>query len=333
MSNESSSKTTKNERRAAAREQARLAREAEKKREKRNRLFIQGGVVLGVVAVLAIVGLVLTQSLKPAGPGPMNMASGGAIFTEDLKVIPGDRLEDPAAQRIAPEVDRESVPLDVSVYVDYMCPACGNFEQQNGTMLENYVGSGDITLRVYPINFLDGQSLGTKYSTRAANAFACVVDEQPDFAFALNTRLLSAEVQPAEGTTGLDDKQLLEEAVAAGAEPTTQLQNCIRDRSFAGFIDGNNQWAMTDLVGIAEGEQLVASTDNQGNPVAFQEADGPQRLVSTPLILVNGKQWNGARDGSLESYILKVKGEIEQAMAGNGSETEAEDSAAKEESE
>ncbi|MGO3146469.1 MAG: DsbA family protein [Leucobacter sp.] len=316
MSNESSSRPTKNERRAEAREQARVAREAEKKREKRNRLYIQGGVVLGVVAVLAIVGLVLTQSLKPAGPGPMNMASGGAIFAEDLKVVPGDRLEDPAAQRIAPEVDRESVPLDVSVYVDYMCSACGSFEQQNGTMLENYVGSGDITLRVYPINFLDGQSLGTKYSTRAANIFACVVEQQPDAAFALHTRLLSAEVQPAEGTTGLDDKQLIQEAVAAGAEADSELQSCVRDRSFAGFIDENNTWAMSDLVGLAEGEQLVAATDNQGNPIELQDADGPQRLVSTPLVLVNGKQWNGARDGALESYILKIKGEIEQASAG-----------------
>lgn len=334
MSNESSSKLTKNERRAAAREQARVAREAEKKREKRNRLFIQGGVVLGVVAVLAIVGLVLTQSLKPAGPGPENMASGGAIFGEDLKVIPGDRLEDPAAQRIFPEVDRESVPLDVSVYVDYMCPACGNFEQQNGVMLENYVGSGDITLRVYPINFLDGQSLGTKYSTRAANLFACVVEQQPDFAFALHTRLLSAEVQPSEGTTGLDDKQLIQEAVAAGAEATTALQSCVRDRSFAGFINENNTWAMTDIVGLAEGEQLIETMDAQGNPISFQNADEPQRLVSTPLVIVNGKQWNAARDGSLESYILKVKGEIEQTSAGTDTATDEDaDSAAKEESE
>lgn len=330
MSNESSSRPTKNERRSEAREQARAAREAEKKREKRNRLFIQGGVVLGVVAVLAIVGLVLTQSLKPAGPGPMNMASGGAIFTKDLKVVPGDRLEDPAAPRIAPEVNRDEVPLDVSVYVDYMCPACGNFEQENGTMLENYVGSGDITLRVYPINFLDGQSLGTKYSTRAANLFACVVEQQPDYAFALNNRLLSADVQPAEGSTGLDDKQLMQEAVAVGAKPTSKLQSCVRDRTYATFITENNTWAMSDLVGLAEGEQLIETIDNQGNPLTFQDADKPQRLVSTPLVVVNGKQWNGIRDGSLESYILKVKGEIEQAKAGADAAADAEaDSAAK----
>src|SRR5699024_7464938 len=114
----------------------------------------------------------LTQTMKPAGPGPQNMASGGAVFTKDLKVVEGPALQ-PDAQRAAPEVDRKKLPLDVTTYVDYMCPACGAFEQQYGTMLENYVGSGDINLQVYPINFLDGTSLGTKYSTRAANLFSC----------------------------------------------------------------------------------------------------------------------------------------------------------------
>ena len=51
-------KLTKNQRRDQAREQARLAREEEKKREKRNRLLLQGGIVLGVVAILAVVALV-----------------------------------------------------------------------------------------------------------------------------------------------------------------------------------------------------------------------------------------------------------------------------------
>src|SRR5699024_1979321 len=113
-------------------------------------------------------------------------------------------------------------------YVDYMCPACGAFEQQYGTMLENYVGSGDINLQVYPINFLDGTSLGTKYSTRAANLFSCVVEEQPDVAFKLHNGLLSADVQPAEGTTGLTDDQLLDQAKEAGAELTTELKQCVK---------------------------------------------------------------------------------------------------------
>ena len=310
MSNDPTQRLSKNERRAEAREQARVAREAEKKREKRRRLYIQGGVLLGVVAILAIVGLVLTQSLKPAGPGPKNMASGAAVFTKDLKVVPSEALADPKAEREAPKTNRDELPLDVTVYVDYMCPACGNFEAQNGVMLENYVGSGDANLAIYPINFLDSASLGTKYSTRAANAFACVVEQQPDFAFELHKRLLSPEIQPGEGTPGLDDKELLKQAEAAGATPNQALQNCIQQRPFGAFFSENYLAASEGIWGLDDDQRLLAS----GSATELQE-DGPQRLVSTPLIVVNGQQWNEGRDGSLETFMLKIKGEIEQSAA------------------
>lgn len=304
---------TKNERRAQAREQARIAREQEKKREKRRRLYIQGGVVVGVLAVLAIVGLVLTQTLKPAGPGPANMLSGGVTFTKDLKVEKTKALQDPAAARVAPKADFESLPLDVTVYVDYMCPACGAFEAENGAMLENYVGSGDVNLTVYPINFLDGVSLGTKYSTRAANMFGCVVEQQPDAAFAVHNRLLDANVQPAEQTPGLDDKQLVKVAKDAGVDTNAKFTSCVKNRPFAGFISENYTAASNKgISGLAKGERLLMPS----SATELQPEGEPQRLVSTPLVIVNGKQWNAQRDGALESYLLKIKGEIEQAAGG-----------------
>ncbi|MBK0417708.1 thioredoxin domain-containing protein [Leucobacter sp. CSA1] len=309
MANENNPRPTKNERRNQAREQARIAREKEKRREKRNRLFIQGGVVLGVIAILAVVGVVLMQTMKPAGPGPRNMASGGVVFGQDLQVVEGPALES-GEDRQAPEVNRDELPLDVTVYVDYMCPACGSFEQNFGSMLEQYVGSGDITLQVYPINFLDGASLGTKYSTRAANLFGCVVEQQPDAAFELHTRLLSADVQPAEQTAGLTDDELLEQAEQAGAEPTGELRQCVADKPFADFVASNTKAATeTGIVGLADGAQLL---DSNGQ---LQAEGGPQRLVSTPLVIVNGEQWNPQRDGDLETYLLKVKADVEKDAA------------------
>lgn len=308
MSNDPNARPTKNERRQQAREQARIARQKEQKREKRNRLFVQGGVVLGIVAVLVIVGVVIAQSMAPAGPGPKNMASGGAVFGKDLKVVEGPALQ-PDESRKAPAVDREQLPLDVTIYADYMCPACGAFEQEHGTMLENYVGSGDVTLQVYPLNFLDPTSLGTKYSTRAGNLFSCVVEQQPDYAFKLHNQLLSAEVQPSEGTEGLSDDQLLEQAEAAGATVDSELKQCVTERRFADFMSSNTKAALeTGIVGLADGEQLALDASG----TELQPADGPQRLISTPLVIVNGKQWLSSRDGKLEEYLLKVKGEIEQ---------------------
>lgn len=308
MANETTGRPSKNERRNLAREQARLAREQEKKREKRNRLFLQGGIAVGVLAVLAVIALILTQTLKPAGPGPENMASGGAIFTKDLQVVPTAALE-PGQDRVAPEVDRESLPLDVTVYVDYMCPACGAFEQQYGSMLENYVGSGDVNLQVYPLNFLDGQSLGSKYSTRAGNLFACVVEDQPDKAFDLHNRLLSQEVQPREQTSGLSNDELLEQAKDSGVDVTDEIKQCVKDVRFGSFIATNYKTVSeVGIQGLAKGAQVV----NNPQTGELQAAGGPQLLRSTPTVIVNGQQWVSNRDGDLEAYLLKVKGEIEQ---------------------
>jgi protein-disulfide isomerase len=311
-------KLTKNERRERAREQARLAREAEKKREKRNRLMLQGGIVLVVLAVLGV----LTQSMRPAGPGPANMVSGGVTFGADLKVLETPALQE-GEERQARDVDFNSQPVDVTVYVDYSCPGCGTFEQVNGEVLQNYTGSGDINLTVYPVNFLDANS-GTKYSTRAANIVSCVVEQQPDYAFALHERLLSAEVQPsAQREIGWHtDDQLVEQAEAVGVTADTELRQCVKDQRFAGFISGNWKAASeTGIQGLAEGAQLYADP----NTGQMQDPDSPQRIVSTPTVIINGQQWIDGMHGDLESYILKLIAEldgtaVEDADAEEGAE-------------
>ncbi|MGR4010353.1 DsbA family protein [Leucobacter sp. 1207-22] len=310
-------KLTKNERREQAREQARKARAAEKRREKRSRLFIQGGVVVGIIAILAIVGVVISTSMKPAGPGPENMATGGIIFGKDLEVVKSKAMQDPTSERKAPEVERSKLPIDMTIYVDYMCPACGAFEGQYGSILEQYVGSGDVQLQVYPVTFLDPQSSGTRYSTRAANLMGCVVEQQPEFAFKLHNTLLSEDVQPAEGSTGLTDQELLDVAKSVGVDATSELKNCMQEQRFRGFFDANySTLSEYGVPGLADGARLI------GNPSTGElQPEGKQALVSTPTVIVNGQQWSPNRDGDLEQYILKLKSEIEQQAATNETAT------------
>lgn len=295
-------KLTKNQRREQAREKARLAQEAEKKREKRNRLMLQGGIVLVVLAVIGVVALVLTQTMKPAGPGPANMISGGVTFTKDLEVVETPALGE-GEERVERDIDFDALPIDVAIYVDYSCPGCGVFEQTYGEMLERYTGNGDINLTIYPVNFLDSSS-GTKYSTRAANLVACVVEQQPEHAFALHNELLSAEVQPGQNQPNWHtDEQLIEIAERVGVDPTTNLKQCMKDQRFAGFISGNWKAASeTGILGLADDAVLYSNTSTG----ELQDADSPQRLVGTPTVIINGQQWNSAVDGDLETYILKL---------------------------
>lgn len=321
-------KLTKNERREQARERARMAREEEKKREKRRRLYTQGGIVLGVLAILAVVGLVLMQTLRPAGPGPSNMASGGVVFTQDLSIAEGDGL-DSGEDRTPAAVDREGGPLDIAVYVDYSCNYCADFEQTYGPLLQNWVGSGDATLQVYPVNTLGRQA--TSHSTRAANVLACVVDQNPadGVAFNVHNDLLSATIyQRAMQNGGLSQDELVDVARNAGADITDDLQLCIRDVRFASFISGNTRAATeTGILGVAEDTALVDSEAN--GQIIFQDADGPQRLKGTPLVLVNGYEWRSNRDGELGNFLAKMKAEVE----GNGAVIDEEDADEDEESE
>lgn len=302
-------KLTKNQRREQAREQARVAREQEKKREKRRKLYIQGGVVLGAIAVLAIVGLVLTMTMKPAGPGPKNMASGGFVVGKDLVVEKTAALQ-PGESRVAPKTDRSKTPLDVTVYVDYSCTHCADFEQTNGSMLETWVGSGATTLEIYPVNILDTAATN-KYSTRAANLVSCVVDEgsDPGVAFKLHNKLLSADVYKrfAENS-GLSDDELLDIAGQVGVNVDDNLKQCVKDLRFGSFIDQNRVAATTEgILGLAKGAQLA--DDQTGTKL--QPADKPQVLRGTPLIIVNGQEWRQGSE-SLEQYLLKLQSEIDQ---------------------
>jgi protein-disulfide isomerase len=301
MAGNENERLTKNERRQQAREKARLAREKERKRQKRNRLLWQGGIVVVVIAVVVVVGLVVANSFKPAGPGPKNMATGGVTLQKDLKVKKTKALPNDA-QRQEPFKKFDKKPLPVQVFFDFTCPACGNFEQTYGNMLEQYTGSGDIELDLYPITFLDAQSQGTKYSSRASNMFGCVVDQQPKYTMSVYQKLFDEKVQPDEGSAGLTDDELLDQAKAAGVDTNGDFKSCVKSKQFMPFFQANTKQVLEkEVLGLQKGARL------QENPQTgkMQPANQAQRLVSTPLILVNGKQWVSNEDGDLESYILK----------------------------
>ena len=111
-------------------------------------------------------------------------------------------------------VGQDDAPVVVEIFYDYMCPACGAMEKANGAELDSLMQDGTIRIAMRPISFLDQQSQGTRYSTRAANAFATVVSDAPDNAWAFHMALYAA--QPEEGSEGLSDDQIKDVATGAG---------------------------------------------------------------------------------------------------------------------
>lgn len=267
---------SKNQRREHAREVARQNRLIEEKRRRRRRWITQGSIGLGVIAVVVAVVLIIVSSTRPStatANGPLNMLSDGALLTGqsgEISTVPTAAItagEEPVAT--APVAD-DGV-ADIVVYVDYMCPYCGVFETTNGAQIEALVAAGTATLEIHPLSFLDQASRNTEYSTRAANAVACVANFDPDSVLAVNTALFAN--QPEENTTALDDDELKSIVAGAGAN-NDAISQCITDVTF--------------------GDWVAEATDRAlDGPLPNADVD---QVEGTPTVIVDGVSYSGALD-------------------------------------
>jgi protein-disulfide isomerase len=281
---------TKNQRREAAREKARQLRDQQKKREKRNKVLLQGGIILGSLAIIAVVALVLVNSVRPAGPGPENMLSGGVRIGQNFEVVPTAAMDPGATPTPIPEPEDDAEqPIDIQIYLDYFCPFCKAFEDTNSEQIASLIESGAVTYEVHPISFLDRASLGTRYSSRAANAAACVADKSPNSFWDFNNAMFAA--QPAEQTAGLSDDEIVDIALGVeGIEAGDDIEDCIRDEDFKNWV--------ADITTYAQ---------NFGVP-----GTSVSRIQGTPTVLVNGVQYKDAVDdaAAFAAFVAQAEGQV-----------------------
>ncbi len=261
--------TSKNQRRDSAREKARQLREEQKKKDFRNRLILQGSLIVVVIAIALAIFLVITSTVKPIAQGPRNMLSDGITMGQDLEAVRTRAL--PSNAEPIPSPSNPASVIDIRVYVDYMCPVCGGFEKANGAQIKQMVSDGSATLEIHPVAILDRFSKGSKYSSRAANAAACVANFSPDNFFAFNTLLF--EKQPEENSSGLTDDALIELAKESGVVSTLKkVTQCVQKQDFKAWV--------------------LASSDRFGSNEIPNVATQPTQTPAehgTPTIYVNGQ--------------------------------------------
>ncbi|OAE00800.1 thioredoxin domain-containing protein [Arthrobacter sp. OY3WO11] len=272
---------SKAERTAEAREKARLIREAQLKKDKRNKLLIGWGIVAAVVAILAVVALVVTTSIRQntpvadQGPVPANAnVNGGVTLLANTDVKQTDpatvdvttltKPETPPSPVVAPGAEAEAgQPVKVIAYIDFICPACLQFEKTYNEALTSLRNEGQITMEYRPLGFLDRQST-TNYSSRSANAAACVAEKAPE-KYAEYANVLF-DNQPAEGGAGLSDDKLKSLASDIGAD----INSCVDDKTFRPYVKYSTELAA-----------------NSG-------------ITGTPTVFIDGKQWDGRTDLNAE---------------------------------
>lgn len=219
--------------------------------DRRRNLLIQVG--LTAIVVLLGVGLVLYivmgSEKKPAA------GEAKSVQVSSSKLITKEGTAEPKAV--------------VSLYEDFLCPHCRDFEQQYGPTINQLIDSGAIRADYYMVAILDSPSNGN-YSSRAANAAYCVADESKD-AFRRFHAALFAQ-QPGEtGSSFPDDARLIELARQAGAAGT--VPDCINKGKY---------------VALAEG--LAQATE----------------INSTPTVKINGQEFP-VGEKSPEDLVAEVK--------------------------
>ncbi|MBT1665211.1 DsbA family protein [Curtobacterium flaccumfaciens] len=264
---EGAARAARNERREAARQRAQRARTQQKRRQRGVRLGLQIGLGVVLLAAATIVTLVLVDSVKPAGPGPSTMSQGGITIGQDLKPVEASASGSASASPSSAATDGAGT-VRITLYVDYLCPGCGQFEQANGDYIKDLVDSGAATVDIHPVAVLSNRSQGTKYSLRAANAAACVAEHSPNQFYAVNQALFAK--QPDEGTPGLTDAELTDVVTGVqGLQERSAVRSCIADQDYAKWVD----------------EQTTAVSDGTIPGSTLKEFPG------TPLVLVNGQRY------------------------------------------
>lgn len=249
------------QRRARIEELRNAQQEAARKQQTRQRLaMILGGVV--ILGLLAAIVFFVARAVS--SDDEATTASDGEY------VQPANTTDEGAIL-----VGEESAPVTVTIFYDYMCPACGAFEAANEADLTRLVEEGQALVELRPISFLDRTSQGTMYSTRTANAIATVADEVPEAVWEFHGALYAN--QPEEGTEGLSDEEIADLALEAGVPES--VVDRFEDRTFDPWVVKVTEGAFADGVEGTptvriDGEDFEGDVYTQGTLAQAVEAAG-----------------------------------------------------------
>ena len=222
--------------------------------DRKRNLAIQIGLtsIVVIFAVVLVGYIVLSNEKKPAS------GEAKAIRVTSSKLITKEGTSDPKAV--------------LSIYEDFLCPACGNFEKQFGPTVSKLIDSGAVAADYYMVAILDRQ--GDGYSSRASNAGYCVADESTDGFRRFHAALYAQ--QPEEGVGPFpDNARLIEVARQAGV--AGKVPDCINSGRYTEMAQG-----------------LAAATN----------------VRSTPTIRINGEDYSPTTPDALVAKIKEIVGDV-----------------------
>lgn len=193
----------------------------------RTPLIVVGAVVVVAVVVGLAVWFVNRPSAEPVTPAYASEVAGAVIAAGTGPVV-------------------------IDVYEDYLCPQCERFEERYGDEFTAALNRNEITVRYHAVAILDPLTNPEGYSTRAANAAVCSV---PAGIFPAYHGWLF-DSQPAEGSAGLTDEELIKAGTELGA--TGNFAGCV--------MGGTNSPAIAIETGTVAADPSLRGERGFGTP-------------------------------------------------------------------
>lgn len=224
----------------SARERIAADRRQEESRAKRRKTLV---VAASIVAVLGVAGAI--------GAVAANMGGDSADAAGPVVAPKGAAGED----SLAVPVGKDSAKSTLTVWEDFRCPACSQFENAYRSTIHELTGKGQLRVEYHLATLID-KNMGGSGSARAANAALCAQDAGK---FAPYHDLLYRNQPP--------------ETEDAYAKPAKLLE-------LAGKVDGLDTPAFRDCVSEGTHDAWVTKSDEKFQQGGFR---------GTPTVQLNGK--------------------------------------------
>jgi protein-disulfide isomerase len=202
-----------------ARERARLAADQAAARKRDQRILLS---VVAAFVVVVVAGGILFQGWRTSrspSATPSASASASPVAITNGRPIP---------------LGSAAAPVTITLYEDFHCPHCGQFEEQFGPTITQAQESGAARVELYPMSFID------EGSVTAANAMACAAEAGFGQAYYLGLF--------ANQNLQWSDPQLIELASKVGGSPSETFKTCVNRRAHADWVTSINAAADTNGV-------------------------------------------------------------------------------------
>ena len=220
-SKDAQKRASRAERRAA--EAAEMKARAEQMEKERKQQTLIGAIVMAVLVILVAIGaFTVYHNMHKNTETQASTQTVEEAYDKLQQVDNTPKLVDKKGGLLISKdgygKSVEGAPT-VAIYMDFLCPGCGNLHRQLDEDLQKMVDAGQINLDLHFMAFMDKWSTDD-YSSRAANAaiYLAEHDSDPSHLITFLEKMYAEDFQPEESSNykSVSDDQIKEQMIASG---------------------------------------------------------------------------------------------------------------------